>query len=201
MMRRSPDGKRDVYVAGTPLQGKKSRIVLISGLGLPTKIGIGATDLPDETWLEIHNRDVGGSGLRYDTIEDIHGGMVRLHARAHQGRDQTFSPRAEATFGHGTLSQPKDEEGEIMEMAEGDTVYPLGVTAWLITDGRGKAVLVAPYQTNSDEIADIVKDHIHGEFTVENVFSGTMTAADELTAHGWPLAKSAYAPAPGVTFN
>jgi len=201
MKRPSPDGKRDVYVASGPLPGKRSRVVLISGMGLPTKIGIGAPDLPDETWLDIHNRDVGGTGLRYDTIEDVHGGMIRLASRHLQGTDQVMSVDAGATFGRGTLPAPSEEEGEIIEMLDGDTFYPDGITAWLISDSEGKALLVAPYRTDSVEIADIVKDHIHGEFTVEQAWSGTMTAAEDLTVHGWPLAKSAYAPAPGITFN
>lgn len=201
MMRRSPDGKREVFEVSGALPGKRSRIVLVSGLGLPTKVGIGAYDLPDETWLKILNRDVSGTGLRYDMIEEVHGGMVRLDEMHLQGADQTMSMNAGATFGEGTRTAPCEDEGHIIEILDGDTVYPDGTSAWLVTDVRGKALLVSPYQTDSIEIAGILKDHIHGEFTVEQIWSGTMTASENLTVHGWPLAKSAYVPPPSITFN
>jgi len=197
-MRRSPDGKRDVIEMKVPIEGRRGRVVIISGLGLPTKVGIGATDLPDEDWLAIENRGVRGGGPRYDTIETIHAGMIRLDDNPRQGTDQTFAARGGATFALGALSAPVAVEGEIMET---DPLYPEGTVPWIITGERMKCLLVAPPHFNSEEIAGMVRKAMHGEFTVEMVSAGTLTAGDPLTVPGWRLAKEAYAPKAGLALN
>lgn len=181
-MRKSPDGTRDVIEMQVPIEGSRSRTVRISGLGLPTKIGIGAVGLEDSAWLEMHNRDVPGH-LRYDTVETIRGGMMPLPENPIQGNDQTYAARSGATFGNGTRQVPAEGQGEVTKV-EPDS-GPGSTMAWMVTDTRGKYLFVAPAGFDSFALAEAMAPSMHGEFIVEMLTAGTLTATDEIAAPGW----------------
>lgn len=188
-MRKSPDGKRDVVDMRVPITGSRSRIVIISGLGLPPKIGIGAVDLPDETWLEMENRFPGASNLRYDTVETLHGGMVALDDLEDDGRvkkgEHHWAARSGATFGMGLLDRPHPKPGVI----EDGSMTPTDRAAWIVTTADGRSLLVAPYELDSFEIRDVIAKQIHGEFIVEMISAGSLCAVENLAVPGWKAIK------------
>jgi len=181
MMRRSPDGSREVIEMLVPVEGSLGRTVRITGLGLPPKIGIGAFDLPDNTWLDITNRFVNGQ-LRYDTVETVLGGMMPLADRHLQGPDQMYAARSGATFGIGKQKTPVEHPGEV-EFVEDDGNKP--TMAWVVSDARSKFLLVAPAGMDSFQIADAAAKAMCGEFIVEMITSGTLSATEVVAAPGW----------------
>lgn len=187
-MRKSPDGAREVIEMLVPIEGSRSRTVRVTGLGLPAKVCVGAHDLPDETWIEILNRDVKGH-LAYDSVETVRGGMMPLHDRHLQGSDQMFAVRSGATFGHGTLEAEAAKDGDVVRVEDGKGIHPGPTTAWIVTDSRMKYMLVVPAQFDLDSfgVADMITKAMCGEFMVEMVTSGSFTARDEVAAPGWKV--------------
>lgn len=183
-MKKTPDGKREVVEMLVPIEGSTSRTVRITGMGLPPKIGVGAVDLPDSTWIEITNRSLKGS-LRYDTVETVRGGMMPLHERPLQGDDQAFSARSGASFGEGKRPQPDAQDGETVLVEPGEGPGP--TMSWIVTDARGQYLFVAPAGFNSSDLVDAMAKSMHGEFTVEMISAGTLTAGEKAVAPGWRL--------------
>lgn len=181
-MRKSPDGKSEVIEMLVPMEGSISRTVRVTGLGLPPKIGVGAVDLPDSTWIEILNRDIKGH-LAYDTVETVRGGMMPLADRFLQDGDQIFSARSGATFGKGQLAEPDDGAGQVEKVEDGSAPGP--TSAWIVTDAARKCLLVLPHVFDSFQVAEMISEAMHGEFMVEMVTSGSMTAREEIAAPGW----------------
>lgn len=190
-MRKTPDGSREVIEMLVPVTGSRSRTVRISGLGLPPKIGVGAFDLPDETWLNLLNRDVRGGHLRYDQVETVRGGMMPLADKPLQGADQTYAARGGATFGMGTRKAPAEGSGQVVTAADGAAKPTM---SWLVTDARRKYLLVAPDGLDSFQLTELIARAMHGEFTIEMVSSGQMTAAEEIAAPGWKVLMEPPAP-------
>lgn len=179
--------QREVFKVDYPIRGTRSKVVLISGQGLPVKVGIGAVDLSDSTWLELQNRNLPSRGSRYYRVETVMGGLIRLHERPLQKSDQYWSARSGATVRHGALDGPStDERGEIVEAESSD---PPDTCAWIVTDNTGKYLLVAPSYLDSVDVADMIADCVYGEFSVELVSAGTMTVSEDIVGPGWKIIK------------
>lgn len=176
----TPDGEREVFELKYPVNGSRSRTVIISGLGLPTKIVVGAPDLPDETHLSISNRDRNGRAPFYDTVETIELGSVSLHAKPYQGSDQSFSAKGGALFCIGALAAPNPITGDV---AFGPKI-PGDKAAWLITTENSKFICVSPHSLDSYRTRDFIRRLAHGVFTVEMISAGTFTAADDHSVPG-----------------
>lgn len=181
-MRRTPDGAREVVEMLVPTEGSPSKTVRITGLGLPSKIGVGAVDLPDEVWVDLCNRDLSGN-LRYDAVETVHGGMMPLHETPLQKGDQVYQSRSGCSFGDGKSAAPSRHPGEVEEVAHASPSEP--TCAWIVSDARGKSLLVVPAALDSFDLVDRLAPALEGEFTVEMVTTATVTAAEAVAAPGW----------------
>ena len=184
MRTRSLDGKQDVTEMLVPIPPNTNGMVLIRGDGVPTKIGVGAPDLPAETWLDITNRFV--DGAPYTSIERVCIGVVALADEIRQGRD-VIAMRGGTTFGTGTMPADKvDEPGSMLDATEEFLDTPTAV--WLITDDAGKKYLGAfPNDADSFELRDMLVPMMKGEFSLDRVDSGTFSAAPDLAPAGWTI--------------
>lgn len=170
-----------------PIPARASGTVLIEGPGMPTKVGIGAPDLPVETWLSITNRFLPADGGAYDRVRRVHAGMLALHERPLQGPDH-HSGRHGLTIREGELG-PDDrgmEEGGL-EDAVGEP--PDETYAWRVVDSAGRNfVLTIGAPGDSFDIADGIRRFMRGPFHVARLEAATFTAAEELAVPGWTLA-------------
>jgi hypothetical protein len=116
-------------------------------------------------------------------IETVRGGMMPLDDHPLQKGDQTYAARSGATFGLGTRSSPQEGNGEAVVVEGAENSNP--TMAWLVTDERGKYLLVAPAALDSFELASKIARSMHGEFMIEMLTSGSLTACDEPAAPGW----------------
>jgi hypothetical protein len=181
------DKKMEMAVAVEPT-ACRTAVVVLSGDGVPSKVGIGAFDLPLEDWLRITNRHRADGP--YTRAERVAIGMIALSDNPHQTGDQTMS-KGGATFRLGTRAAVPENEGEVADAPEEHCGYD--VAPWLVTwaDGR-KTLMVLPKMEGSEfydsfGVADYLAPGIHGEFCIEAVDAGQMTAAADLRVPGWTL--------------
>ena len=186
-MRPNLDGNGETLETTGTLDSKRAGVVLIRGEGLPTKVGVGALDLPEDVWIDMENRDL-RSGSRYSTVTRVRLGVVALHRRHLQGNDSTYSVGG-TIFSKGTRSP--DEEVEhvgIVKLSESNFDPDGETAAWLVMDEAGKKYLMTmPYGIDSDDFVESLKRFFPGEFQVSSVSAGVYTAAEELVAPGWAL--------------
>ncbi len=168
------------------IDARRSSTVMIEGEGLPTKIGIGAPDLPFETWLSIQNRDVPSSGPQYDRVTQVRTGMLLLDTKPLQGRDQTYCGRSGITVRQGILPPDAAVPPGRIEHTEG--TLPRQTYAWRVVGSQGRsAILTIGMNLTSHEVADLLTKNMKGEFHVERIDSGAMTAARDPIVPGWKL--------------
>jgi len=183
-MRKTPDGSREVIEMLVPIEGRVSKVVRYSGMGLRDRIVIGSPDVAPELLLDILNRDCDGR-LVYDNYQVLRGGLVPLADVPLQKGDQTFANRGGGTFGSGRSNGQSLRPGEIHIL---DTAAGPGPTAaWCLTTRDQKALLITPAALNSFELAERLPSHVEGEFLIEMLSAGVMTAGTEPVARGWRL--------------
>lgn len=158
--------------------------VLIESEGLSTRIGVGAHDLSVESWLHIVNRDLGLDGPLYTQVSRVHSGMVLLDVNGLRGSDHASCTQGGLTIrtGHG---EPPAHGGERISMTD-DPERP--TYTWRVVGHHGRcAFLVIPEPLDSQQIADMLEDHMTGDFHIERVDTATVTASPSLVVPGWLL--------------
>lgn len=185
-MRKSPDGSREVVDMQVPLDGSRTRVAVVTGMGLPPKIGVSAIEFPDSEWLSLENRHLSGH-KRYDTIQTVIGGLLPLEDRHLQGHDQIFCARGGSTFGTGSMAAKEAPESEVLVRDDDDAIkqIAMGKSAWLVTEKDRKSLLVAPAGIDSFSIVEWMENNMAGEFMIEVVSAGSMTGTGELVRPGW----------------
>lgn len=178
-----------------PVRPSLSGAVVMYGDGVPPKVGVGASDLPLETWLGITNRHL--PGAPYRRAERICVGVLALHDSPVQGKDMG-SIKGGQTFGSGQGPEQANP-GEMREADEDLLGYE--TAAWLVTRQDGsKALAVLPGNMNSFEVAEYIAQFELQEFCVEAVFAATYTGAEDLLIPGWSVLvdrRDAIGPQPG----
>jgi len=171
---------------GHAIAGRRSSTVLIEGDGLRAKLGIGAPDLPFETWLSLENRFLPSTGPQYDKVTRVRSGMVLLDVQPLQGRDQTSCSQPYITVGLGKLGVDQAlSPGDKKEIEGG---LPEQTYAWRVVSHQGRsAVLTVEADLNSTELVGQLQKGMRGVFHVERIDTGVMTTAASPLVPGWHL--------------
>lgn len=181
-MTRSPDNERDIIVMEVPIRARASRTMLVKGKDLPTRVMVGAPEIPGEIVFGILNRSLPQGSPVYDEACYLADGMVRLHAKPLQAGDQTSSSQAGATVGMGDLKKPLEISSPMIVAP----LPPFPTAAWRVTTADLKALLVMPSAFNSFDVRDHVQKQVHAQFIVERIDSGSMVVASDPCMPGWP---------------
>jgi hypothetical protein len=172
---KTSDG-RDVLLMEVDVRGKKSAMVLLSGEGLPTLVGIGSYELEPDRWLTIHNR----GGASYDTVTRVHLGMVPLTPVRAKGEMTNVMGGGVPGTGTGPAAEP----GQILEKTFGE---PGDTSVWLVSSHKARYACVLPFGVDAVQAAEMVSEAVEGPFVVESLYAGTVRAGPDLTVPGWSL--------------
>ena len=191
MTERTFDDRGELVAMEVPVTGRASRTVLIRGEGLPDLIGVGAVDLPDETWLSIENR--GREGLLYTQVGAIRQGVLAL-----AGTTTTSAMlRGGHTVGQGAAAE--EAVGGRLFVTEPGGQFP-GTASWIGVKEDGTAfMVVANVAWDSFQLRAALAPHVAGAFHLQYLWAGTYEAAPDLPIFGWELSMSRPAePVPGA---
>lgn len=183
-MRKSPDGNREVIEMLVPVEGSISKTIRFSGLGLPDKIVIAEKNVDPTSLFDIVNRYA--DLLTYDTYQVIRGGLTNLAKTPIQENDQTIAMRSGGTFEIGTANVEKLKPGEIRTISPDDS-SPGPTMSWIISTAESSYLLVAPQGLNSFDLAELLKDYLQGEYLIEMISAGIITASEAEEVPGWRL--------------
>jgi hypothetical protein len=162
MARRTFDGRDDLIEMEVPVVGRRSGVVLLQGEGLPDLVGIGAHDLPPETWLSIENRS--RRGPLYERVRHVRQGVLHLAGTISKGAYLTGGH----TYGHGKAAADKAEEpGEIIVAEPGSEA--VSTAAWLGVREDGTAfLLTADMQWDSFDLREALEQALSGDFHIQH---------------------------------
>lgn len=194
-MRKAPDSEKEMQETDASLRPRYGQIVLLHGEGLASKVGVGAPELDDQSWLDIVNRNL--AGARYTRIERLRIGAVQLAAQPLQGNDQCMTHDG-ANFGSGQRAGEDPSKPIALDARPVDTdgKYPERCPVWLVRRSEGAPMLLGmPAALDSLGVAEMLEPVLAGEFSVQSVSSGIFTAAPSIIVPGWTQVLATTSPA------